>query len=44
MVQLVMEGLPVSRICTHEIAAAEAQSAIRDFLDARAGKVVLRWD
>ena len=44
MIDLVRRGLPLRSLCTHEVAAPEAQAAITDFLDARSGKVILRWD
>jgi L-iditol 2-dehydrogenase len=44
MLDLVERRLPLERICTHEVVAAEAQAAVTDFLEARSGKIVLRWD
>jgi L-iditol 2-dehydrogenase len=43
MRDLLERGLPLKRMCTHDVAAAFAQSSISDFLDGRTGKVVLRW-
>jgi D-arabinose 1-dehydrogenase-like Zn-dependent alcohol dehydrogenase len=36
-------GLPLERLCTHDVAASHAQGAITEFLHGRSGKVVLRW-
>lgn len=43
MERLVREGLPVSRLVTHDVSAEEAQPAIADFLRGEAGKVLFRW-
>jgi len=43
MRDLVARGLPLADLRTHDVAAADAQGAITDFLEARSGKVVLRW-
>jgi threonine dehydrogenase-like Zn-dependent dehydrogenase len=43
MLELVERGLRLEEICTHEVAAEDAQPAITEFLEARSGKVVLRW-
>jgi L-iditol 2-dehydrogenase len=43
MLDVMARGLPLGRLCTHEVPAADAQAAISDFLEARTGKVVLRW-
>jgi threonine dehydrogenase-like Zn-dependent dehydrogenase len=44
MMELVERGLPLERLCTHEVPAADSQPAITEFLAARTGKVILRWD
>ena len=44
MLELVGAGLPLDRLCTHDVAAADAQPAIADFLDGKSGKVVIRWN
>ncbi|HJQ46583.1 MAG TPA: zinc-binding dehydrogenase [Amycolatopsis sp.] len=43
MCELVDRGLPLRELCTHDVAAADAQPAITDFLQALSGKVILRW-
>jgi threonine dehydrogenase-like Zn-dependent dehydrogenase len=43
MLELIERGLPLADLCTHEVEAADAQSAITEFLEARTGKVILRW-
>lgn len=44
MLDLLQSGLPLERICTHEIGPADAQSAVTDFLKGLSGKVIIRWD
>lgn len=43
MCDLWTDGLPLSRMCTHDVAAADAQPAITDFLDGNSGKILIRW-
>jgi len=43
MLELMRRGMPLARVCTHEVAADDAQRAITDFLETRSGKVILRW-
>ncbi|MEN3284459.1 MAG: hypothetical protein V7607_5599 [Solirubrobacteraceae bacterium] len=43
MLEMVARGLPLERLCTHDVDAADAQDAIADFLEGRSGKVILRW-
>jgi threonine dehydrogenase-like Zn-dependent dehydrogenase len=43
MLELATSGLPLTELCTHRVAAADAQSAISDFLEGRSGKVIIRW-
>lgn len=43
MLELMNRGLPLSSLCTHDVPATHAQPAITDFIEGRAGKVVLRW-
>lgn len=43
MLELIDRGLPLHELCTHDVAAADAQLAVTDFLEGRSGKVVLRW-
>ncbi|MEU3270884.1 zinc-binding dehydrogenase [Saccharomonospora sp. NPDC006951] len=43
MVDLMGKGLPLERLCTHDVGASQAQEAITEFLNGRTGKVVLRW-
>lgn len=43
MLELFKSGVPLQEICTHDVQAADAQDAIKDFLDGRSGKVILRW-
>lgn len=43
MRELLERGLPLSEMCTHDVAAVDAQPAITDFLRGDSGKVVLRW-
>jgi L-iditol 2-dehydrogenase len=44
MFELLARGLPIDRICTHEVVPGDAQAAITEFLNAQTGKVILRWD
>jgi L-iditol 2-dehydrogenase len=44
MCRLVAGGLPLARLLTHQVAAADAQGAISEFLDAKTGKVALLWN
>jgi threonine dehydrogenase-like Zn-dependent dehydrogenase len=44
MCDMFEHGLPLKRMCTHEISAAHAQAAIADFLGQESGKVILRWN
>jgi threonine dehydrogenase-like Zn-dependent dehydrogenase len=44
MCRLVAGGLPLGRLLTHRVAAADAQGPISEFLDANTGKVALVWD
>jgi threonine dehydrogenase-like Zn-dependent dehydrogenase len=43
MVDLVRSGLPLDRLVTHDLPAAEAPAAYADFLAGRSGKALLRW-
>lgn len=36
-------GLPIQRLCTHEVAASDAQPAVNDFIAGNSGKVIVRW-
>lgn len=44
MTDLVNEGLPLADICTHDVPAQKAQSAITEFLEGRSGKVIIDWE
>ncbi len=44
MLRLFSEGLDIASLITHEVAAEDAADAVAAFLDARSGKVILRWD
>lgn len=43
MCDLWTNGLPLARMCTHEVAATDAQTAITDFLGGNSGKILIRW-
>jgi threonine dehydrogenase-like Zn-dependent dehydrogenase len=43
MMCAIEDGLAIDTLITHEVAAADAQAAVMDFLAARSGKVILRW-
>lgn len=43
MLELATSGLQLDSLCTHDVAAADAQPAVDDFMAGESGKVVLRW-
>lgn len=43
MSELINRGLDLRALCTDEVPASEAQSAISRFLDGQTGKVVITW-
>jgi VCBS repeat-containing protein len=43
MLELMSQGLPLAELCTHEVDADGAQSAITEFINGQTGKVVIRW-
>ncbi len=44
MLRLFSDGLDIASLITHEVPAGDASDAVAAFLDARSGKVILRWD
>lgn len=44
MCLLLDRGIRLERLSTHDVAAADSQLAITDFLEGSSGKVILRWN